>query len=44
MVGGCLEYAALLVGYHALLLIAGLLYAGAFAVLPRRAAVGVGQV
>ncbi len=41
MVGGCLEYAALLVGYHALLIVAALLYAGAFILMPRasRAAV-----
>ncbi|MFB9884711.1 spermidine synthase [Planobispora siamensis] len=37
MVGGCLEYLALLVGYQALLVIAGLLYLGAFALLPRAA-------
>ncbi len=30
MVGGVLEYSALVVGYNALLLLAGLLYAGAF--------------
>ena len=30
MVGGCLEYVALVVGYNALLLVAGLLYAAAF--------------
>ncbi len=35
MVGGCLEYTALIVGYPALLLIAGVLYAGAFALGPR---------
>ncbi len=35
MVGGCLEYTSLIVGYQALLVIAGLLYAGAFALLPR---------
>jgi SAM-dependent methyltransferase len=35
MVGGCLEYTSLIVGYQALLIIAGLLYAGAFALLPR---------
>jgi hypothetical protein len=30
MVGGCLEYVALVVGYNALLLVAGVLYAAAF--------------
>jgi SAM-dependent methyltransferase len=35
MVGGCLEYLALIVGYPALLLLAGLLYVGAFALAPR---------
>jgi SAM-dependent methyltransferase len=35
MLGGCLEYASLIIGYQALLIIAGLLYAGAFALLPR---------
>ena len=35
MVGGCLEYLALIVGYPALLLLAGLLYIGAFALGPR---------
>ncbi|MFL5910463.1 MAG: spermidine synthase [Gaiellaceae bacterium] len=34
MVGGCLEYLALLVGYPGLLGIAGILYAGAFTLLP----------
>jgi SAM-dependent methyltransferase len=29
VVGGCLEYAALILGYHALLVVAALLYAGA---------------
>jgi hypothetical protein len=37
MVGGCLEYLALVVGYNALLIVAGLLYLGAFALLPRAA-------
>jgi SAM-dependent methyltransferase len=37
MVGGCLEYAALVVGYNALLIVAGLLYLGAFILLPRTA-------
>jgi hypothetical protein len=36
MVGGCIEYLALIVGFRNLLLIAGLLYLGAFALLPRR--------
>jgi len=36
MLGGCLEYAALIVGYPALLGIAALLYLGAFLVGPRR--------
>jgi hypothetical protein len=36
MVGGCLEYASLIIGYQALLLLAGLLYAGAFIAMPRR--------
>jgi SAM-dependent methyltransferase len=36
MVGGCLEYAALLFGFNALLVIAALLYLGAFALLPRK--------
>jgi SAM-dependent methyltransferase len=35
MVGGCMEYLALLVGFPGLLLVAGLLYAGAFALAPR---------
>jgi SAM-dependent methyltransferase len=35
MVGGCLEYAALIVGYPALIGLAALLYLGAFAVTPR---------
>ena len=42
MVGGCLEYLALLVGYRALLIVAGLLYLGAFLLLPRGARVPVG--
>ncbi|MGN9780547.1 spermidine synthase [Nonomuraea sp. ZG12] len=37
MVGGCLEYLALVIGYQALLVVAALLYLGAFALLPRRA-------
>ncbi len=35
MVGGCLEYLSLVVGYQALLLLAGLLYAGALATTPQ---------
>ncbi|HLU73799.1 MAG TPA: spermidine synthase [Nonomuraea sp.] len=37
MVGGCLEYLALIVGYQGLLVVAGLLYLGAFALMPRKA-------
>ncbi|GAA2646508.1 spermidine synthase [Nonomuraea recticatena] len=37
MVGGCLEYLALVVGYKGLLIVAAVLYLGAFALLPRRA-------
>jgi SAM-dependent methyltransferase len=37
MVGGCLEYLALVVGYQALLVVAGLIYLMAFALLPRTA-------
>ncbi|MFJ2033791.1 spermidine synthase [Streptosporangium sp. NPDC087985] len=37
MVGGCLEYLALVIGYQALLIVAGLLYLGAFLLLPRSA-------
>ncbi|WP_344971300.1 spermidine synthase [Streptosporangium fragile] len=40
MVGGCLEYLALVVGYQALLIVAGVVYLGAFALLPRTARVG----
>lgn len=36
MVGGCLEYLALVIGYQALLVVAALLYLGAFALMPRR--------
>ncbi len=36
MIGGCLEYTSLIVGYQALLIIAGLLYAGAFLLLPKQ--------
>jgi hypothetical protein len=35
MVGGCLEYGALLIGYRTLLVVVGLLYVGAFVVTPR---------
>ena len=42
MVGGCLEYLSLVFGYQALLLLAGLLYLGAFALLPRRVPVPAG--
>ncbi|GAA3413052.1 hypothetical protein GCM10018952_28250 [Streptosporangium vulgare] len=35
MVGGCLEYLALVIGYQGLLIVAGLVYLGAFALLPR---------
>jgi spermidine synthase len=35
MVGGCLEYLALLFGYHALLILAGVLYVGAYLIRPR---------
>jgi len=35
MIGGCLEYLALIVGYNALLIVAGLLYIGAYVVRPR---------
>jgi SAM-dependent methyltransferase len=38
IVGGCLEYLSLVVGYQALLLLAALLYAGALASRPRVAA------
>jgi hypothetical protein len=34
MVGGCLEYLSLIVGYRALLILAGLLYAAAFTLGP----------
>jgi hypothetical protein len=37
IVGGCLEYLALIIGYQGLLVVAGLLYLGAFALLPRTA-------
>ena len=38
LVGGCLEYAALMTGYNNLLLVTGLLYLAAFLLMPRRAA------
>jgi hypothetical protein len=41
MVGGCLEYAALVVGYNSLLLVAGVVYLGALLLLPRSAGVAV---
>ncbi len=37
MVGGCLEYLALLFGYHALLILAAVLYVGAYLIRPRAA-------
>ena len=40
MIGGCLEYLALAVGYPALLLMAGLLYLGAYLLAPRVPAPG----
>ncbi|MFG1695372.1 spermidine synthase [Nonomuraea sp. NPDC049309] len=36
MVGGCLEYVALVVGYKGLLIVAAVLYLGALVLLPRR--------
>ncbi|MEO3867837.1 spermidine synthase [Nonomuraea sp. B12E4] len=36
MVGGCLEYAALVIGYKGLLIVAAVLYVGALALLPRK--------
>ena len=41
MVGGCLEYLALLTGYRNLLVLTALLYLIAFALTPRRASVAV---
>ncbi|GGO71651.1 spermidine synthase [Nonomuraea cavernae] len=38
MVGGCLEYLALVIGYQGLLIVAAVLYLGALALLPRRPA------
>jgi SAM-dependent methyltransferase len=35
MLGGCLEYLSLMIGHQLLLVVAGVLYAGAFALLPR---------
>ena len=35
IVGGCLEYLSLVIGYSGLLLVAAVLYLGAFALLPR---------
>jgi SAM-dependent methyltransferase len=35
MLGGCLEYAALLIGFHGLLIVAAVLYAGAFLLRPK---------
>lgn len=37
IVGGCLEYAALLTGYNNLLIVTGLLYLAAFVLMPRAA-------
>jgi tRNA1(Val) A37 N6-methylase TrmN6 len=37
MVGGCLEYLALIFGYDALLILAGMLYVGAYLIRPRAA-------
>ena len=37
IVGGCLEYAALLTGYNNLLIVTGVLYLLAFVLVPRRA-------
>ena len=38
IVGGCLEYAALAIGYNNLLIVTGLLYLAAFLLMPRTAA------
>jgi SAM-dependent methyltransferase len=35
MLGGCLEYLALVIGYHGLLIVAAVLYAGAFLLRPK---------
>lgn len=37
VLGGCLEYLSLIVGYRGLLVVAGLIYLGAFLLLPRSA-------
>ena len=37
MLGGCLEYLALISGYNALLILAAALYIGAYVVRPRTA-------
>ncbi|TDD47506.1 spermidine synthase [Kribbella antibiotica] len=39
MLGGCLEYAALIIGFHGLLIIAAVLYLGAFLLRPKSKAV-----
>ncbi|TCM37866.1 spermidine synthase [Kribbella sp. VKM Ac-2568] len=39
MLGGCLEYAALIIGFDGLLIVAALLYAGAFLLSPKPAGV-----
>ncbi|MEV5410356.1 spermidine synthase [Thermopolyspora sp. NPDC052614] len=39
VLGGCLEYLSLVIGYQGLLVVAGLLYLGAFALMPREARV-----
>ncbi|NUR84815.1 MAG: spermidine synthase, partial [Nonomuraea sp.] len=36
MVGGCLEYLALIIGYRGLLIVAAVLYLGAFVLMPRK--------
>ena len=41
MLGGCLEYAALLTGYRNLLILVGVLYLFAFLLTPRRGLVSV---
>jgi hypothetical protein len=38
IVGGCLEYAALFLGYDNLLIVTGLLYLAAFLLVPRASA------
>jgi hypothetical protein len=40
MVGGCLEYLGLIVGFPGLLVIAALVYGGALALMPRAARLG----